>query len=150
MHPLDKARGLDELAKRLGSEREAAKNTGLGLGTVKRYISLLGLPEDIRAQLGTGQGPSGVGALAAIARNYGGDDEAAREAWDKVRGFTGGVAENILNQSGGDMDRLEELRQRAVDGELHLDRCGSSLRTCPWFVGLPGATQDSISEILSS
>jgi ParB/RepB/Spo0J family partition protein len=148
MHPLDKAKGLDELSRRLGSEREAAKSTGLSVQTVKKYVALLILPEDLRAQLGTGQGPSGIGAMSALARHFGDDEQAAREAWEKVGGFTGGTAESILNQSGGDMERLEDLRQQTIEGTLHIERCGSSLKTCPWFVELPDATQQLIDALI--
>jgi ParB/RepB/Spo0J family partition protein len=144
MHPLDKARGLEELSKRLGSDREAAKNTGLSVQTVKKYISLLTLPEFLRSQLNTGQGPSGIGVMSSLAKQFGDDEDAAREAWEKIDGFSGGVAQRILNESGGDLGRLEELRQQALDGDLHIDRCGTSLATCPWIEALPDATQEEI------
>lgn len=144
MDPLDKARGLDELAKRLGSEREAAKSTGLSIATVRKYLNLLRLPEDLRSQLGTGQGPSGVGAMSALAKNFGDDVDQARAAWGLVGGFTGGTAESILRQSEGDLERLEELREMALTGQLHVVRCGSSLATCPWIAELPETTQAAI------
>jgi ParB family chromosome partitioning protein len=148
MHPLDKARGLDDLSKRLGSERETAKVTGLGVQTIKKYIALLSLPEDLRDQLGTGQGPSGVGAMSALARQFGDDEDSARDAWRLVEGFSGGTAETILNQSGGDMDRLEELREDALEGRFNVQRCGTSLSTCPWFIELPKSTQDGVLSLL--
>jgi ParB/RepB/Spo0J family partition protein len=144
MDPMDKARGLDQLVRRLGSEREAASSTGLSLGTVKKYLRLLDLPEDLRSQLGTGQGPSGVGAMSALARNFGDDPDQAREAWELLGGFTSGTAENILKQSEGDMSRLGELRELALRGELGVVRCGSSLSDCPWVVELPESTQQTI------
>jgi hypothetical protein len=58
-------------------------------------------------------------------------DEAARDAWRLVEGFSGGTAETILNQSGGDINRLEELREDALEGRFSVQRCGSSLTTCP-------------------
>ncbi len=150
MHPIDKARGLDDLSKRLGSERDAARMTGLGVQTVKKYISLLSLPEDIRARMGTGQGPSGIGAMAALARQFGDDEDAAREAWEKVGEFSGCTAEAILTQSGGDLNRLEELRMDALEGRFNVQRCGSSLSTCPWILELPSATRDALIAIVKS
>lgn len=147
MHPLDKARGLDELTRRLGSEREAARSTGLTVGTVKKYLRLLLLPEDLRSQLGTGQGPSGIGAMSALAQNFGDDPDQAREAWDLVGGFTGGIAEDILRKSDGDLDKLDELREMVLDGELGISRCGSTLQTCPWVKELPDTTQQTISAL---
>jgi ParB family chromosome partitioning protein len=144
MDPMDKARGLDELVRRLGSEQEAAKSTGLSVGTVRKYLRLLELPEDLRAQLGTGQGPSGVGAMSALARNFGNDPDQAREAWELLGGFKSGTAEDILRQSEGDMGRLGELREMALRGELGVVRCGSSLSDCPWVTELPDSTRLNI------
>ena len=150
MHPLDKARGLDDLSRKLGSERDVAQMTGLSLQTVKKYISLLALPEDIRTKLGTGQGPSGIGAMAALARQFGDDEEAAREAWNKVGEFTGGTAEAMLTQSGGDLSRLEELRIDALEGRFNVQRCGASLTTCPWFLELPTETRRELVALIKS
>lgn len=150
MDPLDKARGLDELSRRLGSEREAAKSTGLSVATVKKYLSLLLLPEDLRSRVGTAGGPNGVGAMAALAKNYGDDPDTAREAWELVGGFTGGTAETILRQSEGDLERLREYRELALTNQLNVERCGASLATCPWFLELPGATRVTISDLISS
>lgn len=148
MHPLDKARGLDELTRRLGSERETARSTGLTIGTVKKYLRLLRLPEDLRSQLGTGQGPSGIGAMSALAQNFRDDPDEAREAWESVGGFTGGIAEDILRKSDGDLDKLDELREMALAGQLGVVRCGSSLETCPWVTELPDTTQQTISVLI--
>jgi ParB/RepB/Spo0J family partition protein len=150
MHPLDKARGLAEQSKRLGSERAAATNTGLGVATVKRYISLLDLPESLRAQMGTGQGPTGIGVMAAIAKQFGDDEDAAEEAWQKIDGFAGGVAQRILDDSGGDLEKLEQLRQMALDGDLHIDRRGSSLLSCPWLDALPESKREKIATLIES
>jgi len=148
MHPLDKARGLNELSQRLGSERAAANSTGLSIQTVKKYISLLALPESIRSKLGTGDGPTGIGVMAELVRQFGSDEDLLVEAWDKLDGFKGGLAQRILNESGGDLDRLEDLRQRVLDGSFHLERCGTSLHTCPWVKELSADTQNAIFALL--
>ena len=144
MHPLDKARGLDELSKRLGSERAAASSTGLSIQTVKKYLSLLILPENVRSKLGTGDGPTGIGVMAELAKQFGDDEAALNEAWEKIEGFRGGIAQKILNESGGDLGRLEDLRQQAADGSLHFDRCGSiEGRTGRTFVTILHAKSNS-------
>lgn len=148
MHPLDKARGLDALSKRLGSERAAANSTGLSVQTVKKYISLLALPESLRSKLGTGDGPTGIGAMAELVKQFGDDEDVLLEAWVKLEGLKGGLAQRILSESGGDLDQLEDLRQRALDGSFQLERCGSSLRTCPWIKDLPEMTRKEIFALL--
>lgn len=148
MHPLDKARGLNELVMRLGSEQAAATATGLSIPTVKKYVSLLKLPESVRAELGTGNGPSGVGAMAALVKNFGDDEESVREAWTLIGGFTGRTAENILSQSKGDLGTLEDLREQVLAGNFNVVRCGSSLQECPWISEVPEDTQEKILTLL--
>ncbi len=148
MHPLDKARGLKELSQRLGSERAAASSTGLSVQTVKKYVSLLALPEVVQSKVGTGDGPTGIGAMAELVKQFGGDDGSMREAFEKLSGFTGGLAQRILSESGGNLDQLEALRQRALDGSFHIDRCGSNLHECPWIEELPAETREQIFSLL--
>ena len=150
MHPIDKARGLSELVSRLGSEQAAAKATGLSIPTVKKYVSLLILPEAIRSELGTGNGPSGVGAMAALAKNFGDDQDSLREAWDLIDGFTGSTAERILSQSKGNLEALEELREQVLSGEFDIVRCGISLQDCPWLKEVPEDAQAKIITLLAS
>ena len=140
MHPLDKARGLDDLARRLGSDSAAARAAGLGVATVRKYVVLLSLPEDLRAQLGTGDGPTGVGAMSTLARSFADPDE-AREAYKLLGGFKGGTAEKILRQAAGDLDALRDLRERALQGEFDVVRCGTDLLDCPWLGELPERTK---------
>ena len=147
MHPIDKARGLDDLAKRSGSEEAAARMSGLSMSTVRKYLALLKLPEDLRSRLGTGEGPSGIGSMAALARTF--DDPGdQRHAFELVDGFKGGMAEKILRQSGGDLDSLRELRERALEGEFDIVRCGSSLQACPWLAELSEETRDAVLQVL--
>jgi ParB family transcriptional regulator, chromosome partitioning protein len=144
MDPIDKARGFDQLARMLGSEREVAKTLGLSIKTVNRYLSLLTLPEDIRSVIGTGNGPSGIGAMAELAQRYGGNDDAARTAFQLVDGFKGGMAAELLRRSDGDLDELRSLRDDALEGKFDIKRCGVSLSTCPWILDLPESLQSTL------
>ena len=149
IHPLDKAHGLDGLVKRLGSEKAAASSTGLSVSTIRKYIRLLELPEDLRQRLGTADGPTGVGALSTLARNFDNPEE-QREAWDLVHGFNSGTAEEILRRSGGNIDALQELREQALAGELNVHRCGPSLEECPWLAELPERLQEKVLTVLAT
>ena len=149
MHPLDKARGLDGLVRRLGSEAAAASSTGLSVGTIKKYLRLLELPEDLRQRLGTADGPTGVGAMSTLAKNFD-DPEEQREAWRLVQGFRSGTAEEILRRSEGSIDILGDLREQALSGELNVHRCGESFEECPWLAELPEAKQERVLRALAS
>lgn len=132
MHPMDKARALDELEQALGSRHEVAKRTGLSTRTIQRYLRLLALPERLQGVVGTGSGPVGVGFLSSLAQRYT-DPDAMEEVFDKVSGFDGKLAEEIVRRSNGDRDRVNELVDLAAAGRLGLHRCGSSLDTCPYL-----------------
>lgn len=143
MDPLDKARGFQDLVQRTGSETEASRLTGVRLPTLRKYLLLLQLPEDLRDLAGTGEGPSGVGALSTLARTFEDQDE-ARQAWRMMHGFKGGTAEKLLHRSGGDLTELRELQQRQLDGDFNIERCGAHLATCPWVTDLPVPTQKAV------
>jgi ParB family transcriptional regulator, chromosome partitioning protein len=147
MAPLDKAKGLAELVKQTGSELQAARSTGLSMGTVRKYLRLLVLPEDLRLHLGTGEGPSGVGAMSALAQ-FSADPDDQRAAFERLKGFKGGDAENILRQSRGDFGKLNQLREQVLDGTFNVERCGSNLLNCPWLGELPEQTQQRVMQAL--
>jgi ParB family chromosome partitioning protein len=148
MHPLDKARGLAELSERLGSAIAAARAIGLTPATVQKYVSLLALPEDLRAHLGTADGPTGVGAMSALARSFTDADE-AREAYELLHGFKSGTAEKILRRAEGDLDSLRDLREKALQGEFDIVRCGVDLLDCPWLRELPDRTRLAVRAALA-
>lgn len=147
MDPLDKARGFEDLVRRTGSERGASRMTGVRTQTVRRYLALLELPDDLRGRVGTGEGPTGIGALSTLARHF--VDEDASKAWDLVKGFDGGTAERLIRESKGDIEHLRELQGRQLDGEFNLERCGANLSTCPWVMDLPSDVRHEVIEMTS-
>lgn len=146
MHPLDKAEAFQALQSAHGSSRAVAKQTGVTEATVRRYISLLRLPNELRSQVGTGNGPVGVGVMALLAQKFDDADE-MRSAFDKVKGFTGSVAEQILRRSRGELVALDPLVDLAIAGEFDRVRCGSSLETCPY---VPEAIRPTIAQLVAS
>ena len=132
MHPLDKAEALKHLVAAHGSEAEAGRQTGLSAATVRKYLSLLKLPAELQSRLGTGDGATGIGVMARLANTFSDSDEML-EAYGMIGSFKGSTAEDILRHSGGDIEALEDLRERALEGEFDVHRCGSSLLQCPWL-----------------
>ena len=122
MHPLDKARALKGLYDRHQSYERVARETAWSVSTIRKYIQLLALPEELQDRLGTANGPSGVGTLARLASTFSGDE--AVEVYDRISGFTQRIQEEILKRSAGDIEAIDELVEEAHEGAFDVRRCG--------------------------
>jgi ParB family chromosome partitioning protein len=60
MRPLDKAQAFEHLRAVHGTVTRVSLETGVGEQTIRRYLDLLVLPAQLKAKVGTGDGPSGV------------------------------------------------------------------------------------------
>jgi hypothetical protein len=92
------------------------------VATIKKYIHLLSLPDELQQRLGTAAGPAGVGTLARLATTFSGDD--AIQVYGKISGFTQKIQEEILKRSGGDLDNIDDLVTEAHEGAFNVRRCG--------------------------
>lgn len=146
MDPLDKARAFGALQDRLGSLESVSRQTGVAVRTIRRYLALLRLPPALQEQVSTRTGPAGVGAMSELATRFN-DPSAMVEAFGKVKGFTGGVAEEILRRSGGDLGAVEGLVDRAIAGEFERFKCGTNLETCPY---IPDAARPLVRQLIES
>lgn len=122
MHPLDKARALKALHDRYQSYERVAKESAWSVATIRKYVQLLSLPEELQQRLGTGAGPAGVGTLARLATTFSGDD--AIQVYGKISGFTQKIQEEILKRSGGDLASVDDLVSEAQEGAFNVRRCG--------------------------
>lgn len=132
MDPMDKARAVAALEDMLGSLGAVAQRLGLSVTTVRRYRSLLGLAPDLQERAQTGSGPAGVGFLSRLADTFA-DPATQRSVFEKVAGFTGGLAEEIVRRSGGDDGQVDELVTLAIEGHFDRRPCGAELATCPFL-----------------
>jgi ParB family chromosome partitioning protein len=146
MHPLDKAEAFRVLADQSGSVDAVASQTGVGVRTVRKYLSLLRLPPELRGRVTTRSGPAGVGVMAELAQRFDDADEMVA-AFDKVSGFTGAVAEQILRRSSGDLGSLDPLVDAAIAGEFDRFRCGTSIETCPH---IPEAVRPTVRRLVGA
>jgi len=126
MNPLDKAKALKTLYDRYGSYERAAKETAWSVTTVRKYIRLLDLPEELQSKISTTQGPGGVSVLAKLATTFSGHE--AIEVYDKISGFKGSIQEEILKRSGGDSSQIGSLVEQAMDGAFDTRFCGGAFR----------------------
>jgi len=124
MHPLDKARALKALHERHGSYERVARETAWSVSTIRKYIQLLALPEDLQERLGTANGPSGVGTLARLASTFSGDE--AVQVYDRISGFTQRIQDEILRRSDGDLASIDDLVAEAQEGAFNVRHCGGA------------------------
>ena len=124
MHPLDKAVALKALYDRYQSYERVARETAWSVSTIRKYIQLLALPEELRQRLGTASGPAGVGTLARLASTFSGDE--AIEVYERLSGFTQRIQEEILKRSGGKFDAIDDLVEEAHEGAFDVRRCGGA------------------------
>ena len=132
MDAMDKARAVAALEEMLGSIPAVAVRLGLSVVTVRRYRSLLSLAPELQARAETGAGPAGVGFLARLAETFS-DPADQAEVYDKVAGFTGGVASEIVRRCDGEIGAVDELVTLAIEGNFGRRRCGQDLQTCPFI-----------------
>jgi ParB family chromosome partitioning protein len=122
MHPLDKARALKALYDRHHSYESVARETAWSASTIRKYIQLLALPEELQQRIGTADGPSGVGTLARLATTF--SEEAAVQVYDRISGFTQRIQEEIIKRSDGDLTAIDDLVEEAQEGAFNVRRCG--------------------------
>lgn len=123
MNPMDKARAFASLRERYAGDMERlSRETGVGAGTIKKYLSLLSLPEAIQARVSTAEGPAKIESLSMLARTFR-EPEEMLEAYDKTAGFTQEIQKQILKASGGDISRIDELVEQAQEGAFDTKMC---------------------------
>jgi len=126
MHPLDKARALKALYDRYGSYEQVANETAWSASTVRKYIQLLSLPEQLQERINTSEGPAKISALTKLASNFSGDE--AIDVYDKISGFRQTIQEEIIKKSGRDISRIDELVEQAQEGAFNIRHCGGAFR----------------------
>ena len=125
MHPLDKARAYQHLNETYGSHSAVARHANVSISTVRRYLSLLALTPAITGQISTAQGPVGVGTLSKLAEMF--DRDHQEEALALIEGFRQEIQLQLLRESRGNLDRLRELREKAMEGAFDLVMCSEGL-----------------------
>ncbi len=123
MNPMDKANALQSLLQHhAGKMEKVSKETGIGTQTIRRYIDLLELPEELKRKISTSEGPARVQAMSLLVKTFP-DKGAMLEVYEKTAGFTQTVQAEIIKQSGGDLSRVDELVEQAHRGVFNRVLC---------------------------
>ncbi len=123
MNPIDKATAFQELCKHHSKDvKKVAKETGIGVQTIRRYLDLLELPEELKQKLSTAEGPAKVQSMSALVRAFP-DKGAMLEVYNKTLGFTQLVQMEIIKQSAGDLSKIDGLVDLAHQGVFQTVMC---------------------------
>lgn len=128
MNPIDKARAYNMIYEKYQDINIVVSETGVSITTIKKYLSLLKLSPSIQERLSTSDGPAGIATLSKIAEQYNLAQQA--EVLDQLSGFNQQTQLEILKRSGGNFEKIEELREQALEGAFQTRLC-KGLDECP-------------------
>ena len=125
MNPIDKARAYQSIYDKYQDYKKVAKETGVSVTTIKKYLTLLDLSASIQEKLTTADGPTGVGVLSRLAETFSPDDQDT--VLEQIGGFKQSIQQEILKRSEGDFDKLSELKVMAMEGAFNTRTCTEGL-----------------------
>jgi len=130
LNPIDKARAYQKIYEKYKDYNKVAKETGVSVSTIRKYLSLLKLAPSIQQKLTTAEGPAGIGTLSKIAEIFAPEEQ--EEVLDRIGGFKQQIQFEMIKRSGGDVDKLEDLRKQALEGAFDTHLC-RGLDECPFI-----------------
>jgi len=129
MNPNDKISALTALLGRLGDERAVSEVTSLSVSTIRKYVQMQALAPELREQLAAGETRS-TEALSRLARTFQ-EPEKQVEIWERIQGFTQDVQQDVIKRLNSDLDNLDEIVNRAVEGGLGYHVVRNCPHDCP-------------------
>jgi ParB family chromosome partitioning protein len=130
MNPIDKARAYQRILEKYKDLDRVAKETGVSITTIRKYIKLLSLSPSLQEKLSTTEGPAGIGTLSKLADIFAIDEQ--EEVLERIRGFAQPIQLEMIKRSGGDIFKLDELRKQALEGAFDTHLC-TGLDDCPFI-----------------
>lgn len=121
MSPIDKARAYRKIYKKYKDYNKVAKETGISISTIRKYLTLLNLAPSIQEKLTTAEGPAGIGTLSKLAETFSPAEQ--EEALEEIDGFKQSIQLEMIKRSGGDLDKLSELKEPALGGAFDIHMC---------------------------
>ncbi len=125
MNPLDKAKAYKIIYEKYQDYKKVAKETGVSVSTIKKYLTLLNLSLTLQEKLTTSEGPAGVGTLSKLAETFSPKEQEV--AYQEISGFKQSIQLEILKRSEGDLNQLSGLRNEAMEGAFDTRTCTEGL-----------------------
>lgn len=125
MNPMDKAKAYQKIFEKYSDYKKVAKETGVSVATIKRYLLLLNLSSSLQERVNTSEGSAGVGALSKLAETFSPQEQ--EKALNEIGGFKQNIQLEIIKRSGGDLGKLLELKGEAMEGAFDTRMCTEGL-----------------------
>ncbi len=123
MNPIDKARAYQKIHEKYMDYNKVAKETGVSISTLKKYLTLLNLASSIQEKLTTAEGPAGIGTLSKLSETFAPEEQ--EKVLDKIGGFKQQIQLEMIKRSGGNVEKLDELKELALEGAFDTHLCRS-------------------------
>jgi len=125
MNPMDKAKAYQKIFEKYNDYKKVAKETGVSVATIKRYLLLLNLSSSLQERVNTSEGSAGVGVLSKLAETFSPQEQ--EKALNEIGGFKQNIQLEIIKRSGGDLNKLLELKWEAMEGAFDTRMCAEGL-----------------------
>ena len=122
MSPIDKARAYNKIYQKYEEYASVARETGVSIATIKKYMLLLDLAPSIQESLTTSDGPAGIGTLSRLAQSFKSPEEQER-VLEAISGFKQDIQLKILKQSEGNLSQISNLKEKALQGAFNTVIC---------------------------
>ena len=106
---------------------------------------LLSLAPSIQELLTTGDGPAGVCTLAMLAHVFPKFDD-QEYVLERIGRFKQQIQLEIIKLSGGDINKIDELVERALDGNFGVQIC-KGLDGCPY---IPDDCREEVLQVIKA
>ena len=127
---IDKARAYQKIYEKYKDYNRVAKETGVSVPTIRKYLALLKLSPSIQEKLTTAEGPIGIEKYSKVAETF--PPEEQEKALSIIGGFKQQIQLQMIKRSGGDVDKLEDLKEPALEGAFDAHLC-KGLDECPFI-----------------
>ncbi len=126
MNPRDKALAFKALLDKFGDTQSVSRETGVSVGTVRKYVQLLALAPELQERLAAGEAKN-TGSLARLAQAFQ-DPTTQLKVWERIGGFTQDVQQEIIRRIEPDLGNLRALVDKATEGafDYHV------VKNCPF------------------
>lgn len=122
MSPIDKSKAYQKIYEKYNDYGKVARETGVSISTIKKYLTLLNLASSIQEKLTTSEGPAGIGTLSKLAETFSSPEE-QEKILEAIGGFKQSVQLEIIKQSKGNIENIQGLREEALEGAFDSVTC---------------------------